>query len=78
MTSKLGLLAIVLALGAPSDCWAWGDQGHKVICEIAFRLVQPSTRAEIRKLIGPMNGSTPSAIRARGRITHGKEQASIS
>jgi hypothetical protein len=51
MTSKLGLLAIVLALGAPSDCWAWGDERHKVICEIAMRLVQPGTRAEIQKLI---------------------------
>jgi hypothetical protein len=51
MTATLGLLAIVLALGMPSDCWAWGDEGHKVICEIAFRLAQPTTRAEIRKLI---------------------------
>ena len=28
-----------------------GDEGHKVVCEIAFRLAQPSTRAEINKLI---------------------------
>jgi S1/P1 Nuclease len=34
-----------------SDAWAWGDQGHKVICEIAMRLVQPDTRAEIQKLM---------------------------
>jgi hypothetical protein len=34
-----------------SDAWAWGDEGHKVICEIAMRLVQPNTRAEIQKLI---------------------------
>jgi hypothetical protein len=34
-----------------SDAWAWGDQGHKVICEIALRLVRPTTRAEIQKLI---------------------------
>jgi hypothetical protein len=34
-----------------SDAWAWGDQGHRVICEIAFRLAQPNTRAEIQKLI---------------------------
>jgi hypothetical protein len=34
-----------------SDAWAWGDQGHKVICEIALRLVHPSTRAEIDRLI---------------------------
>ena len=51
MISKLGLLAIVLSLGMPSDCRAWGDEGHKVVCEIAMRLVQPTTRAEIQKLI---------------------------
>jgi hypothetical protein len=51
-----GMRHVLLALAAffpvNSDAWAWGDQGHKVICEISFRLVQPNTRAEIRKLIG--------------------------
>jgi hypothetical protein len=41
----------VVMLGATGDSWAWGDEGHKVICEIAMRLVQPTTRAEIQKLI---------------------------
>ena len=31
--------------------WAWGDMGHTVVCEIAFRLAVPDTRAAIRKLI---------------------------
>ena len=34
-----------------SHTWAWGDEGHKVICEIAFRLVLLSSRAEIPRLI---------------------------
>lgn len=30
------LLTIVAAVtGVPRDAWAWGDQGHKVICEIS-------------------------------------------
>jgi hypothetical protein len=33
------------------NAWAWGDTGHKIICEIAMRSAAPSTRAEIRKLI---------------------------
>jgi hypothetical protein len=46
------VLTIVASMaGAPRDAWAWGDEGHKVICEIALRLVQPNTRAEIQKLI---------------------------
>lgn len=30
---------------------AWGDTGHRVVCEIAFRLAAPKTQAEIRRLI---------------------------
>jgi hypothetical protein len=45
------LAALVVLFAISSDAWAWGDQGHKVICEMAMRLVQPSTRAEILKLI---------------------------
>ncbi len=34
-----------------SHAWAWGNEGNKVICEIAFRVAQPTTRAEIKQLI---------------------------
>ncbi len=44
-------LALVLFFSLSSHAWAWGDEGHKVICEIAFRLAQPDTRAEIQRLI---------------------------
>ena len=33
------------------NAWAWGDEGHKIICEIAVRLASPSTQAEVRRLI---------------------------
>jgi hypothetical protein len=36
-----------------SEAHARGDTGHKIVCEIAFRLAQPDTRAAIRKLIRP-------------------------
>jgi hypothetical protein len=48
------LLALVALFPVSSHAWARGDQGHKVICvicEIAFRLAQPNTRAEIQNLI---------------------------
>jgi hypothetical protein len=32
-------------------CLGLGDEGHKIVCEIAMRLAQPSTRAQIQKLI---------------------------
>lgn len=41
-----------LALAAFCDeARAWSDPGHKIICEIAFRLAQQDTRAAIRKLM---------------------------
>ena len=46
--------------------WAWGDEGHKVICEIAFRLVQPNTRAEIQRLIKTDTPFCASAIPWQG------------
>lgn len=46
------LIFAVLALTLMSSrALAWGDIGHKVVCEIAFRLAQPDTRAAIRRLI---------------------------
>jgi hypothetical protein len=48
---QIVLLVAVLLIGAGRDALAWGDQGHKVICEIAQRLVKPNTRVEIQKLI---------------------------
>jgi hypothetical protein len=45
------LLALIAFFPISSEAWAWGDEGHKVICEIALRLAQPSTRAEIQRLI---------------------------
>ena len=45
------LLVAALVVGFCSNALAWGDEGHKIVCEIAFRLAQPDTRAAVRKLI---------------------------
>jgi hypothetical protein len=46
------LLFTALALASLcDDARAWSDPGHKIICEIAFRLAQQDTRAAIRKLL---------------------------
>ena len=46
-------LALILATFFAMTCnaWAWGDEGHRIVCEIAMRLAVSSTRAEIRRLI---------------------------
>jgi hypothetical protein len=40
-----------MVLGGSGQAFAWGDEGHRIVCEIAYRLAQPDTRAAIRKLI---------------------------
>ena len=48
MRILLGLMSFLIM---SSNAWAWGDEGHKIVCEIAMRLAVPSTRAEIQRLI---------------------------
>ena len=51
MNLRLLVALLLVSGGVCRDAWAWGDEGHKVICEMALRLVQPTTRAQIQKLI---------------------------
>jgi nuclease S1 len=44
-------IVAVAVLGFSGDALAWGDTGHKTVCEIAFRLAAADTRAAIRKLV---------------------------
>ena len=45
------LIVGLAVVGFCGEAQAWGDEGHKIVCEIAFRLAQPDTRAAVRKLI---------------------------
>jgi S1/P1 Nuclease len=44
-------IVAVAVFGFCGDALAWGDTGHKTVCEIAFRLAAADTRAAIRKLV---------------------------
>jgi hypothetical protein len=49
---KLPLAAVLLVASAiATDAYAWGDEGHKVVCQLAFDKVKPSTRTAIVRLI---------------------------
>ena len=37
--------------GAASPAWAWGDLGHKIICQIAFQELSDKARNKIIRLI---------------------------
>lgn len=45
------LIAVLFLISTPTVASAWGDTGHKIVCEIAFRLALPEVRAEIRRLM---------------------------
>lgn len=45
------VLALMFMSILPTSAFAWGDHGHRIVCELAFRLALPETRAEIRRLI---------------------------
>jgi len=48
----LASLALFLALiMSASPVWAWGDLGHRVICQIAFRELNERVRNEVIRLI---------------------------
>lgn len=47
----LSVVCLLAVATNGSPALAWGDLGHKVICEIAYRRVSPAARAEIDKLI---------------------------
>jgi S1/P1 Nuclease len=51
MNLRLLVALLLVSGGVCRDAWAWGNEGHKVVCEIALRLIHPNTRAEIQKLI---------------------------
>jgi S1/P1 Nuclease len=44
-------LGLVIATGWSGQAWAWGDLGHKIICEVAFQELNGTARFEVRRLI---------------------------
>jgi hypothetical protein len=51
MRGLLFALVAVFTLGWSSQASAWGDSGHRIVCEIALRNLTPAARAEVTKLL---------------------------
>lgn len=50
LVACLAVLVAALITGAPAGAWGW--DGHRIVCDIAWREVQPATRAAIEALQG--------------------------
>jgi hypothetical protein len=48
---KLLLTVGALAVATSTQALAWGDEGHRIVCEIAFREAAPTTQDAITALI---------------------------
>jgi hypothetical protein len=62
---KLAIVVSLLGVLGVGPAYAWGDEGHKVVCEIAIGQVKPSTRSAILELIkadGEFNTFADSCI----------------
>jgi len=47
----VGLALFLAMMVAASPAWAWGDLGHKIICEIALQELNDKARNEVTRLI---------------------------
>src|SRR5882672_3726436 len=47
----VSLILVLGATGGASSAWAWGDLGHKIVCQIAFQELNDKARAEVVRLI---------------------------
>lgn len=48
---SLVALTLVIGLGWSAQAFAWGDSGHRTVCEIALRNLTPVARAEVTRLL---------------------------
>ena len=44
---RANIVALLIVVGAMSPALAWNSLGHKVVCEIAWRQLEPATRQSI-------------------------------
>ena len=47
----VSLVVVLGSIGGASSAWAWGDLGHKIVCQIAFQELNNKARAEVARLI---------------------------
>src|SRR5262245_28510094 len=48
---SIAALVVMAVLATAGSAWAWGDVGHKVVCEIAFQELTGRARGEVVRLI---------------------------
>lgn len=57
MRNPLVVTTVLVGLLTAGRAWAWADEGHRVVCEIAWQRLTTNARALVTELLGP--GSPP-------------------
>jgi hypothetical protein len=52
---KLRLFALLILLSVPVKVFAWGGEGHQIVCLIAEERLTPAAKAGIHELLGDAN-----------------------
>jgi len=47
---RIVLLGFYLSVALAGRSWAWGDEGHQIVCGIAYLLLQPGEQTEVNRL----------------------------
>ncbi len=47
----VSLVVVLGSIGEAGPAWAWGDLGHKIVCQIAFQELNAKAQAEVVRLI---------------------------
>jgi hypothetical protein len=49
--SRVAIIAFAIAIACSGNAFAWGEDGHRSVCEIAFQLLDPAHQNEVKRLI---------------------------
>jgi hypothetical protein len=55
MRSRWLASALSLLLFPPLTAWAWGNQGHRIIADLAWDRLDPAVQAQLRPFLGEYN-----------------------
>ncbi len=55
-------LAILLCGSVPSQAFAWGAEGHRIVAEIAEQYLEPATARQVRDLLALDNATTLAEV----------------
>lgn len=52
MKRNLFYIALVVLFVLPEHAFAWGQKGHRIVAEVAYRTMKPSTRRKVDAVLG--------------------------